>query len=270
MIETLARDRLVHLVIADRQRHSEWSRALASLAGVHVAPAPADSDELAELLRSDDIDGLVLSEAAADAMALITHALEAGKHVLVTARAALTARQARSLHRLALDRGRMLLFASGGVGDARLAFVRRMVAGVNGLWRPRYLRLLDTGDERPLPEAAFDDIATVLSLMGARPASVSAVAPRVDDESGGPDAMMITLAYAVGPVARIDVSGLEATHRCELVLACDTRTAVIDVRDERAPLQVLAVTRRGGEGGWRETIREYDGAVSGSRAQALA
>jgi len=270
MIGTLARARIVRIAIADDRRHSEWARALESVAGVHLEVAPADSAELAVLLAHNDIDALVVTHAPGDAAALIANALDAGKHVLVAAPPLFTARQARALHRLAIERDRMLLFACGGIGDARLAFVRRMVAGVNALWRPRYLRLLDTGGERPLHEAACDDIAIVLSLMGARPATVSAVAPRVDDENGGPDTLMLALAYAAGPVARIDISGLEATPRREVVLACETRTVVVDALDERTPLQVLAVSRRAGPGGWRETVREYDGALSGSRTQALA
>jgi hypothetical protein len=112
---------------------------------------------------------------------------------------------------------------------------------------------------KTLDELAIADIAFVASLIGGAPARVSAVSPRVDDETGAADIAMATLMFDDGSSARIDVSLIEPEPRHEVTIACDGRTVVLDAFNARAPLQILAGAHHRGpqSGSWGETVSEH-------------
>jgi hypothetical protein len=108
-------------------------------------------------------------------------------------------------------RTRVLVFDAGALTDERVDFVRRMIVGSQALWRPRYVRALRTGatSGHTLDALAISDIHLVLTLLGGAPSRVSAVSPRIDDETGAADVAMLTLMFDGGSTARIDISLIE-------------------------------------------------------------
>ncbi len=225
-----------------------------------------DDDLLAQLARPE-IDAVAFAlgagaPAVADIAGAIRRVLMAGRHVLVSGPVALSSKQLRALDDLARRRERVILIDAIGNADERIAFVRKMTAGTHALWHPRYIRSLRTGahGRSTLDELAIADIAAMLTLMDEMPARVAASAPRVDDESGATDAVMATLMFGSGLVARLDVSLLEPMVRQEIVIACTGRTIVLDALDPRAGLQIQATAGHRGpqrNGQWSETITEH-------------
>jgi len=239
-------------------------RALRGIAGVTVSrpePAAAESGIL-DLLATADIDAVAFVAPVPDLGGAVKQTLLAGKHVLVSGPVGLAARQLTALESLARRRQRVLVFDTGDLGDERMAFVRKMTGGPQPMWRPRYLRSIRTGAHglATLDEMAVRDLATILSIASARPRRVSAVAPRVDDESGAAEAAMVTIVFDGGPVARLDVSLVEPGLVEQIVVACEGRTIILDALDARAPLRIEAAARHRGPrhgGQWSETISEH-------------
>jgi len=238
-----------------------WTRALRGVDGVDTARVAPGEDELLAALSRPEVAAVAFVPPLADLPGLIRRAVIAGRHVLVAGPAALASKQLHALDDLARRRERAIVFATDTLADERFAFVRKMTGGPQGLWRPRYVRSLRTGvhGRATLDELAVADLATVLSLVGGVPSSVAACSPRVDDEAGAADVAMVTVAFAGGPVARVDVSLVEPWLRQEIIVACDGRTVVLDALDPRAPLQIHAATRHRGpaDGQWAETISEH-------------
>jgi hypothetical protein len=250
-------------VIGDGAEADGWVRALRGVEGVEVQRVAAGSeDELLGALSRASVHAVVCSRTAPDLPGLVRQALMARRHMLIAGPVALSSTQVTSLEELARGRERALVFDTGSLGDERLAFVRKMTSGPQGLWRPRYVRSLRTGaqSDATLDELAISDLAVALAVVGGAPAQVSAVSPRVDDEAGTADAAMVTVSLEGGPVVRVDVSLVEPWMRQELVVACDGRTIVMDALDARAPLQIHAATRHRvpqGGGQWAETVNEH-------------
>ena len=97
---------------------------------------------------------------------------------------------------------------------------------------------------------------------------MSALTPRVDDESGAADVAMIAMQFDGGPVARLDVSLVEPWPRQETVIGCDGRTIVINALDATAPLQIHASAKHRGpqrSGQWAETVSEHPLTPTGDR-----
>jgi len=253
-----------------------WARALRGVEGVETERvAAAGEDELLTSLSRPDVDAVAFTAAVPDLPGLIRQAVMARRHVLVAGPTALSSAQLLALDELARRRERAILFDTGALGDERLAFVRKMTGGPQGLWRPRYVRSLRTGVHGPatLDELAIADLAIVLSLVAGTPAEVSALSPRADDEAGAADVAMVTVSFDGGPVARVDVSTVEPWLRQEIVVACDGRTVVVDALDARAPLQIHAATRHHGpqrDAQWAETVSEHPIGDAGNRQARVA
>lgn len=245
-----------------------WARALRAVDGVEIVRLVISTDDaLQEQLARPQIDAVAVLPtdalaSASDLAAAIRRVMMTGRHVLVAGSVGLGSAQLIALDELARRRERIIMFEAVGVGDERIAFVRKMTAGPHALWRQRYIRSLRTGTAvgDTLDGIAIADISTVLSLAGGLPARIAAVAPRLDDENGTADAVMATLLFEGGAIARIDVSLVEPVQRQEIAIACDGRTILLDALDLRAPLQIQA---KGGHGGpqragkWAETISEH-------------
>jgi hypothetical protein len=251
------------------------ARALRSVDGVEVVRISGASDEeLLEQLSRDDVGAMAFVTPAVDLAGAVRRTLMANRHALILGPAALSAAQLTSLDELARRRSHVVLFDAGYAEDERLAFTRKMTASSGALWRPRYVRATRTGAARhTLDELAIAEIACVLSIMGAAPSQVSAVAPRIDDETGHADAVMLTMTFDGGPVATVDVSLIEPMSRREIVVACDGRTIVLDAFDRRAPLQIQAAGRHGGPQtgrAWSETVSEYPASAGVDRDAAVA
>jgi predicted dehydrogenase len=239
-----------------------WARALRGVEDVEAQRLGADTDEeLLDTLSRTDVDALAFVPPVHDLPGAIKRAVMARRHVLIAGPVALSAKQLLALDDLAHRRERVILFDTGNLADERLAFVRKMTAGPQALWRPRYIRSLRTGapGRASLDDLAVADITAVLSIGGA-PSRVSALAPRTDDESGPADVAIVTLVFDGGSAARIDISLVEPAPRQEIVIACDGRTVVLDAFDVRAPLQIQASARHRGpqrDAQWAETVSEH-------------
>jgi predicted dehydrogenase len=218
-------------------------------------------DLLFDAMTREDVAAVAFAGPTRDLAASIKRAILANRHVLVAGPAAISAKQLLALDAQARRRSRVLMFDTGTIGDERLDFVRRMVAGSRPLWRARYVRSLRTGafDGGPIDELAIADISFVLSLLGRTPTHASAVSPRFDDETGAADIALTTLMFDNGMVARIDVSLVEPEPRREVAIACDGRTILLDAYSARTPLQIHAGSRHRGPGieGWEETVSEH-------------
>lgn len=249
------------------------ARTLRGVEGVEVAHVTgASEEELLEQLSRTDLDALAFVTPVPDLAASIRRTLMANHHALVIGPAALSAAQLVSLDELARRRSRVVYLDAGYAEDQRLAFTRKMTASSGALWRPRYVRAVRTGlDRHGLNDLAIAEIACVLAIMGAAPSHVSAVAPRIDDESGHADAVMLTMTFDGGPVATVDVSLVEPFARREVTVACDGRTIVLDALDARAPLQIQAGRHNGPQpGAWSETVSEYPAGGTPDREGAVA
>lgn len=267
--------RLTITVAGSGVRAASYAAALRAIEHVDVHTIDTTSEEaLLAHFAEHAPDAVVFVTPVADLQGAIKRALMARRHVLVAGPVAIASKQIASAEAAARSRNRVLMFDTGHLADERIAFVRKMTAGPQALWRPRYVRSLRTGeaaDDATLDELAIADIAAALALLGGMPSRVSAIAPRIDDESGAADAAMLTMMFDGGPAARVDVSLMEPEPRQEIVLACDGRTIVLDAFDARAPIKITAAARhRGparGAGQWAETVTEHP---SGTQADRLA
>jgi predicted dehydrogenase len=252
------------------------ARALRGVEGVEIERLTGASDD--ELLESlaRHTHAVAFAAPVADLPNAIKRAVMARRHVLVARPVALSSKQLRGINDLAWRRERAIIFDYGSLGDERLTFVRRMTGGPHALWRPRYIRSLRTGvhGDATLDDLAVADLCAILAVAGGMPSRVSAVAPRVDDETGTADAVMVTLLFDGGSVARLDISLVEPMLRQEIVIACNGRTIVLDALDQRAPLQIQAAARHRGpqtSGQWAETVSEHPlGDASDRAARAAA
>jgi predicted dehydrogenase len=259
---TAAQGRASVTVAGTGPESERWARALQGCGGMELEPLTgASDDDLLESLARPHLDAIAFASYAGDLPRAIRRAIMAGRHIFVCTPAALSAKHLASLDDLARRRGRLLLFDTPALGDGNIAFVRRMTGGPNALWRQRYVRSLRTGAQvlRTLDELAIVDIGTVLALAGAAPASIGAVAPRIDEEAGAAGVAMITLMFEGGVAARVDVSLIEPEARHEIAVACEGRTVLLDALNMRAPMQIQAAAghrgpRRGEQ--WAETVIE--------------
>ncbi len=238
-----------------------WLRALRGVEDVAAERIDLTDDELLRVLSGDSIGAVVFAGETPDLAGAVKRALMANRHVLVSGATAISSKQLLAFDALARRRNRVIVFDTGAFADERVDFVRKMTVGPQALWRPLYIRSLRTGANalHSLDELAIADIAFVLEMIGGAPSRVSAVSPRVDDETGAADIAMITLMFDGGSSARIDVSRIEPEPRHEVAIVCDGRTLLLDGYNARAPMQILASARHRGPqaGQWGETVSEH-------------
>lgn len=261
-------------ITGDASAAQRWARALRGLEDVAVTIVPPDR-EFDTACIDAGAQAAVLALPLHDVAAVAKRALLGGRNVLVAGPVALATGQLMALETVARARGRVLLFDLGSLGDERMQFVRRMTAGAQALWKPRYVRSQRgaASSRASLDELAVADIQLALGVLGGAPSRVSALAPRIDDESGSAGAAMVTLAFDGGPAARIDVSMLEPGPRHELTVVCDGRSVTFDACNTAAPLLIQSTARHrvpGGGGPWNETISESPATEGGDRLPRAA
>jgi predicted dehydrogenase len=250
-------------VVGAEPRARDIARALRSIEGVSVAyVGEATSMETfdAELSRAN-AEAVAIVPPVADMHVLVRRALMRRLHVFVAGAVALTWKHALALDDMAERRSCLLMFDAIDLGDARWEFARKMTGGDEPMWRPRYIRSLRTGapDGASIDDLAAYDLAAVLGLAPALPSHVSAIEARTSDESAA-GVVSMTLAFASGEAARVEVSVAEAAPRHDVALVCDGRTVVIDNFDVRAPMTIQAAAMRKSDrrrpDGWDETMME--------------
>lgn len=261
----------INIAVAGAGPEAErWLRALRGVEDVAAERMDLTDDELLRVLSGDSIGAVVFAGETPDLAGAgetldlagaVKRTLMANRHVLVAGAVAIRSKQLLAFDALARRRNRVIVFDTGAFADERVDFVRKMTVGPQALWRPLYIRSLRTGANalHSLDELAIADIAFVLGMIGRAPSRVSAVSPRVDDETGAADIAMITLMFDGGSSARIDVSRIEPEPRHEVAIVCDGRTLLLDGYNARAPMQILASARHRGPqaGQWGETVSEH-------------
>jgi hypothetical protein len=247
------------------------ARAFRGCEGIDAAVFAASEDGLLAALGDVRVGAVAFAEAPRDIAGAVKGALLAGRHVFVSAAPALSEARYIEIDELARRRRRIAAFDTGFLLDERIAFVKKMAASPQPLWRPRYIRSVRAGGACDrINEIALSQIALASELMGTAPSRASAIAPRASGETD--EAVMATLVFADGAAVTLHLAPDESQRVSETVVACDGRTIVFDPYDARAPLRIVAGSAHGfasASGGWRETASEHAPAGA-DRSAALA
>lgn len=207
------------------QAHAGWRAALAANAG---ALADADSD----------LDALVVTSTAPEALVRAKAALERGKAVLHATPAFLRPEQIERLVAAARRGGALLRFAEPFRYHPGFTFLQRLLTGDEPFWRLRCLRstnMANSRDGAPL-EALVAEELTVYDALIERPALRVSAASRSD--VNGARTLSLTIEYAGGVVAHC-TAGLGAHHRSErrLLATMEGREISLDWNDRAEPLR---------------------------------
>jgi hypothetical protein len=252
---------VVVAVLGDDLESLPLIRAFRGCGEVAAVPYEASDAGLLEALARADVAVIAFATGQKDLVGSIKRSVMAGRHVFCAVAPVFESRRYHEIDQLSRRRRRVTFFDTGFAGDDRVAFLRKMVASPHAMWTPRHVRSLHAGMSslRSRDETALAEIALACELMGAQGARISAMAPYI---SGHPpsDFVTITLVFADGGIARIDVAADEAPERRETVISCDGRTVVLDAYDASAPIQVHTTgTQRAPRpsAAWHETVSEH-------------
>ena len=249
-------------LIASGSSGEAYARALTQLQGIEpvtVATVPAGGRlatrartcaDPATLVALPSLQGIVLASGLVEPYPLIRRALVHGKHVLAAGPFTLTAGQVQRLSTLAQRRGCLLMFAEERMLSPGFGLLADMTKGGTRS-HLQYLRLLDV---RPryaegairLGAVAAEGLALCARLVERMPKSVSAVAPGSNGGSLELEAAFITLVFAGGLVASLQVSLSEDWEVRQLVACAAGRTLMLDELDYRTPLRIMSVSEAAG------------------------
>jgi predicted dehydrogenase len=184
-----------------------------------------DVDELWPL-----VDAVVIATPAATHVPLTLAALAAGKHILVEKPFALSLADARRVARAAGDRvvmvGHLMVF------HPVVRRLRELVHSGN-LGRPYYLQATRVNlgklrtDETALWCFGPHDLSVIDHVIGEQPTEVSACGQAVL-QPGIDDVVFVTLRYASGLLANIQLSWLHPRKERRLTLVCSSRMVEFD------------------------------------------
>ena len=221
-------------VICDVQPHQV--QALAQQYGVAV------SGSYAELLKSNDLQGIVIAAPAAQHYALAKQALDAEKDVFVEKPLSLHVEEAQELTDLAEATGRILMVGHLLHYHPAVQKLKALISeGALGKIEYIYSSRLNFGklrtEENILWSFAPHDISAILHLLGEDPISVAAhggsyLNPQVADVT------MTNCTFASGATAHIFVSWLYPFKEQKLVIVGDQQMAVFD---DTAPTRKLVL-----------------------------
>jgi predicted dehydrogenase len=182
-----------------------------------------------EVLAADDVDAVSIATPPATHYALAEQALRAGKHVLVEKPLATTAAEAEALIELADREGLVLmpghtflyspavnkvrdLIASGELGEIYFVTSSRMNLGI---YQP----------DGVIKDLAPHDLSILLYWLR-RPVSVVSASSSTVFQSGVPETAFLTLSFASGPTANVQLSWL-APHKVRQMIVVGSRRMVV-------------------------------------------
>ncbi|HUS81796.1 MAG TPA: hypothetical protein VM013_00890 [Dehalococcoidia bacterium] len=241
-------------------RSQSYARAFGQVDRVRVTAATAGGRLAAELqrmipgisverdagalIRRAQVDAIVFADPVTDLPAVVRRALLADKHVLATMSSPVTCRQLDELVSLARKRERLLLFTEERLFHPALVFLKWMLSGRSGLWRPRYLRAISVpgagnGSGVSLATLVVEELGICARLLGDSPASVSGVVCRAEAEAM-PAAAFINMVYSDGKIASLQVSTTEAQESRQWTLATPSKTVLLDECDARSPVKIIS------------------------------
>lgn len=204
-----------------------------------------------ELIENPTLDALVIATPARSHFALVSQALEAGKHVLVEKPLALTSADARALTECARKNKRVLmvghtfeynpavwkikeLLDAGALGELYYAYANRVNLGrvqtdINALW-----------------SIAPHDVSILLYLLETMPVSVSARGATYVHQ-GIEDVIFALLQFPQNIVGHIHASWLDPSKTRQMTFVGSEKMIVYDDVDPEAKLKIYdkGVYRRG-------------------------
>ncbi|MFT5142523.1 MAG: putative dehydrogenase [Thalassolituus oleivorans] len=216
----------VDMVMACDQRED----VLARVAETH--PATQTTSIYEDLLRSDQVDAIVIATETPQHAPLARLALEAGKHVFVEKPMAQSVENARELVRLSEEKdlrlmvGHLLLYhpafryvedliKSGEMGDVYYIYSQRVNLGI--------IRSQENAFESLAPH----DLSVALQLMGARPVAVTA-SGQAYLQPGVHDVVFATVHFEGGKMAHLHTSWLDPHKIRKVTVVGSRKMAVID------------------------------------------
>jgi predicted dehydrogenase len=195
-------------------------------------PAAALTTDIADALRRDDVQAVVVGTEASTHYEITRQCLAADKHVLVEKPLATSVAQAQALVSLAEAQGLTLMVGHTFLYNTGIRKVKEYIAqGKIGRLYYLYARRTNLGPIRRDVNAVWDlathDVSIFNFLLNARPAWVSAVGCRVL-RNGREDVGFISIGYPNDIVGHIHVSWTDPSKVREVVVVGSDMRIVFD------------------------------------------
>jgi predicted dehydrogenase len=234
----------------------ERDSARAGAFAARYAGQPVFGD-LAEVLADDSIDALVVATPPRTHHAIVRAALEAGKHVLVEKPLATTSADAIDLIETAARHGRTLMPGHTFVYSPPVNKVKELIdAGVLGEVYFITSSRMNLGKYQPdgvICDLAPHDLSILLYWLG-EPVVEVAASGRSVFQDGVPETAFITLTFASGATANVQVSWLAPRKVREMTVVGSHRMVQYD---DTAADEAVRVFDRGMEFSPPKTFGEY-------------
>ena len=190
------------------------------------------ANNLAEILRDDSIEGIVVATPAESHFEVAKEALLAGKDVFVEKPLALRVNEGSELVALAKERGKILMVGHLLEYHPGIIKLKQMVSGgelgkINYIYSTRLNLGKFRTEENILWSFAPHDISVILLLLDEMPKEVSAYGGSYLNP-GIPDVTMTTMDFSSGVKSHIFVSWLHPYKEQKLVVVGDRKMAVFD------------------------------------------
>ena len=190
------------------------------------------STSFEEVLRRDDVEGIVIAAPAEQHYSLAKRALEMGKDVFVEKPLALKVSHAEELTEFARKHGRILMVGHLLQYHPAITKLKSLIReGALGKVQYIYSSRLNFGklrtEENILWSFAPHDISAILHLLGEEPTSVAAHGGNYLNANVA-DVTLTSCTFASGATAHIFVSWLHPFKEQKLVVVGDRQMAVFD------------------------------------------
>jgi predicted dehydrogenase len=205
-------------------------------------PQVESSSDVKEVLRRNDVDGVVISTPATTHFDLAQEALRSGRHVLVEKPLALTIEHCERLCELAERTGRVLMVAHTFLYNAGIRKMKECMQSAD-FGRAYYLHATRTnlGPIRKDVNAVWDlaphDISIFNYLLDQQPQWASAIGTPVLGSSRE-DVGFVTLGYANGVIGNIHVSWADPNKVRAVVAVGSGRRVVFDDLNDAERIRV--------------------------------
>lgn len=209
------------------------------------------STDAGDLIANPTLDALVIATPARSHFALVSQALEAGKHVLVEKPLALTSADARALVECARKHNRILMVGHTFEYNPAVWKIQELLeAGALGELFYIYSNRVNLGrvqtDINALWSIAPHDVSILLALLKTMPLSVSAHGATYLNR-GVQDVIFALLAFPHNIVGHIHASWLDPSKTRQMTFVGSEKMIVYDDVDPEAKLKIYdkGVYKRG-------------------------
>jgi predicted dehydrogenase len=204
-------------------------------------PGVATTRDPRLVMRSKDVDAVVVATPVSTHFSLVRQALEAGKDVLCEKPLALNVRQSLTLCQLARTKRRVLMVGHVFLYNPGTLHLKQAIDR-GDLGRIYYMDAVRTNlgpvrsDVGVIYDLASHDISIFNFLLGARPHSVSA-AGGAFLQKGVEDIGFLTLTYPKGVICHVHTSWLNPRKVRQLTVVGDRKMAVWDDMNTLEPIR---------------------------------